>query len=429
VIRLLHGGAISTTKDQQEFEFKSRMTQQPANQRLFGESIRKFVRLESSGGIVLMVAVVLAMLVKNSPLSELYIQFLNINGTAQIGALKLEKPLFLWVNDAWMAIFFFLVGMELKREILYGYLSDKSQLRLPLAAAVGGMVMPALIYLYFNHNNAIAAHGWAIPTATDIAFALGVLSLLSDRIPVSLKVFLMTVAVIDDLGAIIVIAFFYTSQLSTTSMLAGLIFVIGLILLNRFKVNHLTAYVLVGIGLWVCVLKSGVHATLAGVIIGLMIPGRNSTDDTHSLLEHTIHKLHPWVAFAILPMFAFVNAGIAFDGMNFQRLMEPVPFGIFMGLAVGKPVGVMLFSGLVIMCGLAKLPPNMNWTHLFGVSLLCGIGFTMSIFVGSLAFQEADIGYARIDRLAIILASLLASVAGFIVLRLSCPKATVVGHK
>jgi len=369
-----------------------------------------------------MAVVVLAMLVKNSPLSELYIQFLNVNGIAQIGALKLEKPLFLWVNDAWMAIFFFLVGMELKREILYGYLSDKSQLTLPLSAALGGMIMPALIYLYFNHHNEVAAHGWAIPTATDIAFALGVLSLLSDRIPVSLKVFLMTVAVIDDLGAIIVIAFFYTSQLSTFSMIAGLFFIVGLILLNRFKVQHLTAYILVGIGLWICVLKSGVHATLAGVIIGFMIPGRTNASDTHSLLEHTIHKLHPWVAFAILPMFAFVNAGIAFEGMNFQRLMEPIPLGIFMGLAIGKPVGVMLFSVLVIVFGITKLPPNMNWIRLFGVALLCGIGFTMSIFVGSLAFQEADIGYTRIDRLAIILASLLASIAGYIVLRLSCQK-------
>jgi len=396
------------------------MAHQSKSPRLFGESLKKFVRLESGGGIVLMVAVLLAMIIKNSPLSELYTQFLNINGTVQVGVLKLEKPLFLWVNDAWMAIFFFLVGMELKREILYGYLSDKSQLRLPLAAAIGGMVIPAAIYLYFNHNNAVAAHGWAIPTATDIAFALGVLSLLSNRIPVSLKVFLMTVAVIDDLGAIIVIAFFYTSQLSITSILAGLFFVIALFLLNRLKVKRLAAYILVGMGLWVCVLKSGVHATLAGVIIGLMIPGRDSPIDTHSLLEHTIHKLHPWVAFAILPMFAFVNAGIAFEGMSFHRLFEPIPFGIFMGLAIGKPVGVMLFSALAIFCSLAKLPPNFNWTRLLGISLLCGIGFTMSIFVGSLAFQEADIGYARIDRLAIILASLLASVAGYLLLRLSC---------
>ncbi len=398
------------------------MTQPLTNQRLFGDAFKKFMRFESSGGILLMVAVVLAMLIKNSPLSDLYIQFLNINGVAQIGSLKLEKPLFLWVNDAWMAIFFFLVGMELKREVLYGYLSDKSQLMLPLAAAVGGMVTPALIYLYFNQHDMVAAQGWAIPTATDIAFALGVLSLLSNRIPVSLKVFLMTVAVIDDLGAIVVIAFFYTSQLSTASMLAGLFFIIGLLLLNRFNVKHLAAYILMGIALWICVLKSGVHATLAGVIIGLMIPGRGKRDDTHSLLEDTIHKLHPWVAFAILPMFAFVNAGIAFEGMSFGRLFEPIPLGILMGLAIGKPVGVMLFSALVISCGLAKLPPNMNWTRLLGVALLCGIGFTMSIFVGSLAFQEADIGYARIDRLAIILASLLASIAGYTVLRLSCPK-------
>jgi len=395
---------------------------QPAARSPFGQNVRKFVKLESSGGLVLMVMVALAMLVKNSPLSDFYIHFLNIKGIVQVGALRLEKPLFLWINDAWMAIFFFLVGMELKREILYGYLSDRSQLRLPLAAALGGMIVPALVYLYFNQNDPIAAHGWAIPTATDIAFALGVLSLLSDRIPVSLKIFLMTVAVIDDLGAIIVIAFFYTSQLSTISMLVGALFIAGLFTLNRLKVKHLTAYILVGIGLWICVLKSGVHATLAGVIIGLMIPGRGNTGDNDSLLEHTIHQLHPWVAFAILPMFAFVNAGIAFEGMSLQRLLEPIPSGIFMGLVLGKPVGVMLFSGMMILLGFAKLPPHMNWSHLLGVALLCGIGFTMSIFVGSLAFQEADIGYARIDRLAIILASLLASVAGYLVLRLSCPK-------
>jgi len=387
----------------------------------FGQSLQKFVHLESSGGLLLMVMVLLAMLIKNSPLSELYIQFLNITGVAQIGLLKLEKPLFLWVNDSWMAIFFFLIGMELKREILYGYLSDSSQLRLPLAAAMGGMLFPALIYLYLNQYNAAAIKGWAIPTATDIAFALGVLSLLAKRIPVSIKVFLMTVAVIDDLGAIIVIAFFYTSQLSEISIYAGALFVMGLLLLNRLKVNKLAAYVLLGIGLWICVLKSGVHATLAGVIIGFMIPGRENENEKESLLESTIHMLHPWVAFAILPMFAFVNAGIAFEGMTFSRLFEPIPLGIFLGLFLGKPVGVMFFSALVILFGIAKFPPNMNWVRLFGVALLCGIGFTMSIFVGSLAFQEADIGYARIDRLAIILASLLASFAGYVVLRFSCP--------
>lgn len=389
---------------------------------LFGESIRKFMRLESSGGIILMIVVVLAMLIKNSPVSQFYVDFLNIKGVAQIGALKLEKPLFLWVNDAWMAIFFFLVGMELKREMLYGYLSDKTQLILPAAAAFGGMLVPALIYLWFNHTDPIAAHGWAIPTATDIAFALGVLSLLSKRVPISLKVFLMTVAVIDDLGAIIVIALFYTSQLSTAAIIIGSIFIVVLILLNRFKIQHITPYTLIGAALWICVLKSGVHATLAGVIIGLCIPGRLTPDDKHSLLEDTIHRLHPWVAFAILPMFAFVNAGIAFEGMNLSRLMEPIPLGIFLGLLLGKPIGVLLFSAIAVITRLAKLPPNMTWPRLVGISLLCGVGFTMSIFVGSLAFQEVDIGYARIDRLAIILASLIASILGYLVLRFTIPK-------
>ena len=386
----------------------------------FGNSIRKFLKLESSGGIILMAVVILAMLIKNSPLSQYYIEFLNIKGIAQIGELKLEKSLFLWVNDAWMAIFFFLVGMELKREMLYGYLADKTQLVLPLAAAVGGMIVPALIYLYFTSDNPVAAHGWAIPTATDIAFALGVLSLLSNRIPVSLKVFLMTVAVIDDLGAIIVIALFYTSQLSVTSMVVSVFFIAGLVALNRSGVKKLAAYALLGVGLWVCVLKSGVHATLAGVVIGFLIPGRDNKSDSSSLLEHTIHALHPWVAFMILPMFAFVNAGIAFEGMSFSRLLEPIPSGIFLGLALGKPLGVIIFSSLVVALGITKLPPSMTWVRLSGIALLCGIGFTMSIFVGSLAFQEADIGYARIDRLAIILASLISSIAGYCVLRLSC---------
>lgn len=364
--------------------------------------------------------VVLAMLVKNSPLSQFYIDFLNVQGIAQIGSLRLEKPLFLWVNDAWMAVFFFLVGMELKREMLYGYLADKSQLILPLAAAVGGMLVPALIYLSLNYTNPVAAHGWAIPTATDIAFALGVLSLLSTRVPVSLKIFLMTVAVIDDLGAIIVIALFYTSQLSFASMIGSLIFIASLVTLNRCGVKQLAAYALLGIGLWICVLKSGVHATLAGVVVGFLIPGRSHQSDTDSVLEHTIHALHPWVAFMILPMFAFVNSGIAFDGMNLARLLEPIPSGIFLGLVLGKPLGVLVFSMLVVALGITKLPPNMNWPRLFGVALLCGIGFTMSIFVGSLAFQEASIGYARIDRLAIILASLIASVLGYCVLRATC---------
>ena len=390
----------------------------------FGESIRKFLKLESSGGIILMVVVVAAMLVKNSPLSQYYIDFLNVKGIAQVGSLRLEKPLFLWVNDAWMAVFFFLVGMELKREMLYGYLSDRTQLILPMAAAVGGMLVPALIYLSFNYSNPVAAHGWAIPTATDIAFALGVLSLLSTRVPFSLKIFLMTVAVIDDLGAIIVIALFYTSQLSVASMVVSLVFIAALTILNRSGVKHLTAYAIFGIGLWICVLKSGVHATLAGVVVGFLIPGRTNKADESSLLEHTIHSLHPWVAFMILPMFAFVNSGIAFEGMSFARLLEPIPSGIFLGLVLGKPLGVILFSSLVVAFGITKLPPNMTWPRLLGVALLCGIGFTMSIFVGSLAFQEANIGYARIDRLAIILASLISSVAGYCVLRATCKPAT-----
>lgn len=388
----------------------------------FGNSVRRFVKLESSGGIILIIAVLAAMLVKNSALSDAYTAFLNLPGVAQIGDLKLEKPLFLWVNDAWMAVFFFLIGMELKREILYGYLSDRSQLILPLAGAVGGMLVPAMIYVAINAGNEISIKGWAIPTATDIAFALGVLSLLSTRIPVSLKVFLMTVAVIDDLGAIIVIALFYTNQLSLESIVWGGIFLAALIVINRLNVRRIGAYLLLGVGLWVCVLKSGVHATLAGVLVGFLIPGREDNTVDHSMLEHAIHRLHPWVAFLILPMFAFVNSGIAFEGMSIARIFEPIPSGIFFGLLIGKPVGVLVFAGTILLLGLAKMPPKMTWSGLLGVALLCGIGFTMSIFIGSLAFQEADIGYARIDRLAIILASLICGVLGYLVLRFSQSK-------
>ncbi|NNF17129.1 MAG: Na+/H+ antiporter NhaA [Gammaproteobacteria bacterium] len=393
------------------------MTNHPDPGSPFGQAVRKFVHLESAGGIVLMIAVVAAMLLKNSPAAGWYTGFLNINGAVILGPLELQKPLFIWVNDAWMAIFFFLIGMELKRELLYGYLSDRSQLVLPAAAALGGMVVPAMIYLYFNGGDAAAAHGWAIPTATDIAFALGVLSLLASRVPVSLKIFLMTVAVIDDLGAIIVIALFYTSKLSLLALCLSLLGISALFIVNRSGVRTLAPYLIIGTLLWLCVLKSGVHATLAGVILGLSIPGRATQNATDSPLESTIRDLHPWVAFAILPMFAFVNAGIAFEGMNISRMLEPIPSGIFLGLVIGKPLGVLLLSLLVVAFGLAKLPPGMNWTRLTGVSILCGIGFTMSIFIGSLALQEAAIGYARIDRLAIILASLLSSILGYLVLR------------
>lgn len=387
----------------------------------FGETIRRFMRLETSGGLALMAMAALAMLVKNSPLSELYVSFLDTRGTVAVGPLELTKPLFLWVNDAWMAVFFFLVGMEIKRELLYGYLADRSQLILPAAAAVGGMVVPGVIYYLLNANDPIASHGWAIPTATDIAFALAVLAMLGSRVPVTLKILLMTVAVLDDLGAILIIALFYTNKLSMGALVVAVLFLLALLVLNRLRVIHLAAYVLVGTALWVCVLKSGVHATLAGVVTAFAIPARQKREDTNSLLEHTIHKLHPWVAFGILPMFAFVNAGIALQGVDLSALLEPVPLGISLGLLVGKPLGVIALSALVVLLGWTRLPQHVTWPRMAGMACLCGVGFTMSIFVASLAFQEAGIGYARVDRLAIIGASLAAGIIGYLILHATLP--------
>ncbi len=393
--------------------------------KLFGDKIRRFIHLESSGGLILIGATILAMIVKNSPLADLYMAFLNTHGTVSVGALKISKPLFLWVNDAWMAIFFFLVTLEIKREILYGHLSDIKQIVLPATAAVGGVVVPALIFVAINWSDPDSVRGWAIPTATDIAFALGVLSLLGKRAPISLKVLLMTLAVLDDLGAIVIIALFYTSNLSAFALAIASVFIAGLFTLNRFKAQSSAAYIILGMCLWVCVLKSGVHATLAGVITAVAIPGRIDINDQSSMMESLIKKLHPWVAFLILPMFAFVNAGVAFSGMDPMRLLEPVPLGILLGLFLGKPLGVFLFAALTLKLKFAQMPVGMNWTRLLGVSVLCGIGFTMSFFVASLAYQELGMGYSRPDRLAIIIASVASGIIGYLILYFAPPPKTM----
>lgn len=382
-----------------------------------GEPIRVFLRLEAAAGILLMVALVLAMLIENSPLSSLYQSFLEVTGEVRVGALSVEKPLVLWVNDLWMAIFFFLVGLEIKHEVLCGHLSDKSQMLLPAAGAIGGMAVPAAIYLALNWGDPIATRGWAIPTATDIAFALGVLSLLGSRIPVSLKVFLMTLAILDDLGAIVVIALFYTADLSTASLLLAAIAVGVLVTLNRLGITNVAAYVLVGAVLWVCVLKSGVHATLAGVVTALAVPLGRTGASHESALQQLIHALHPWVAYGILPMFAFVNSGIAFAELSIASLLSPVPLGIAAGLFLGKQVGVFGFVWLALKLRLARMPVGATYSQLYGIALLCGVGFTMSLFIGGLAFEQGGSGYARADRFAIILSSLLAGVCGYLVLR------------
>ncbi|MBR9909764.1 MAG: Na+/H+ antiporter NhaA [Gammaproteobacteria bacterium] len=385
----------------------------------FSRNIERYMHTESSAGVMLIGATVLAMIIENSHLSELYVSFLRIVGQVQIGALSIEKPLFLWVNDGWMAIFFFVVGLEIKHELLHGHLSDRSQLVLPLTGAIGGVAAPALIYVALNWHDPVGLKGWAVPTATDIAFALGVLAAVGSRIPVALKVFLMTLAILDDLIAIVIIALFYTSGLSVGSLIAAAVVLGLMVLLKVLGARGPFPYMALGAILWVCVLKSGVHATLAGVITAFFISAKIPEGQTESPSKALIEDLHPWVAFVILPMFAFVNAGIPMEGLKLSSLLDPVPLGIALGLLVGKPVGVMLCSGLVVMAGKARLPDGVSWTQLFGVSLLCGVGFTMSLFVGGLAFAEGGSGYARIDRLGILVGSGLSAIAGYLVLRAS----------
>lgn len=389
-------------------------------------SFREFFKLESAGGLLLFVAAVLAMLLKNSPWADWYGELLTLPIQIRAGDLNLDKPLVLWVNDGLMAIFFLMVTLEIKREILIGHLSRPSDLILPGAAAVGGMLMPAVIFIAFNWGNADDLQGWAIPTATDIAFSLGVLALFGSRVPLPLKVFLMTLAVLDDLGAIVIIAIFYSDNLSWFSLTMVLAISIGLLALNRFGVKNLAPYFWLGAILWISVLKSGVHATLAGVLLGFMIPLGNPADGQHSPLKHLIHQLHPWVAFAILPLFAFLNAGVAFEDFNPSRLMNAVPIGIALGLFIGKPLGVMGFVWLLVHFRIVTLRESINMQQLWGVAFLCGIGFTMSLFLGSLAFQEGGAGYSRADRLGIILGSLASGIVGYIILRRSLPRPPLV---
>ncbi len=383
--------------------------------------LREFLRLESSGGILLMIGAVLAMITANSPLAPYYTAWLELPFTIKLGDFGLSKALILWINDGLMAVFFFLVGMELKREVVEGHLSSLRRAALPGFAAVGGMLAPAAIYAGFNLSDPTAMRGWAIPSATDIAFALGVLSLLGNRVPPAIKAFLLSVAIFDDLGAIIVIAIFYTAKLSTVALIVSAILIAGLAVIHRAGVTRPTAYFLLGFPLWVAVLKSGVHATLAGVVLAMFIPLRPKTlpDGTpgRSMLHHLEHALHPWVAYGILPLFAFANAGIPLAGLSFGDLLHPVPLGIVLGLVVGKPVGILLFCGAAMVLRAASLPEGVRWSHLAGVSVLCGIGFTMSLFIASLAFEGG--GFQGLERLGILCGSLVAGAAGYLVLKVA----------
>ena len=380
--------------------------------------IQNFMKLESSAGILLILAALAALVASNSFLLDHYKGLLQTPVSVQVGGLEIAKPLILWINDGLMAIFFLLIGLEIKREVLQGELSSLDKAALPIVAAIGGMAVPAMVYLGINMGSPESLRGWAIPAATDIAFALGILMLLGSRVPVSLKIFLLAIAIIDDLGAILIIAMFYTSNLSLLALGLAAVGVVALIGLNRSGVKATTPYLLIGLVIWVCVLKSGVHATLAGVVTALLIPIKGRTAEEQSPLHKLEHDLHPWVAFGILPVFAFGNAGVSLSGIGFADLLAPLPLGIALGLFFGKQLGVFGATLLAVKTGIAKRPKGTSWAQLYGIACLTGVGFTMSLFIGTLAF-ETD---ALLDqvRLGVLSGSVLSAVTGAAVLWFAC---------
>lgn len=378
--------------------------------------LKEFVQHESVAGLLLMATALLAMLVANSAWSAHYLNLLQVPVAVQVAEFGIHKPLLLWINDGLMAIFFLLVGLELKREWLVGELADKSQVVLPALAALGGMAMPAALYVAINAHDASALSGWAIPAATDIAFALGILSLLGSRVPLSLKVFLTSLAIFDDVGAIVIIALFYTADLSLQALAVAAVAVLLLAIFNRQRVMHTAPYLLVGLVLWVAMLKSGVHATLAGVLIALFIPMQQHNNANQSPLRQLEHNLHPWVAYMVLPVFAFANAGLNLRDLDAQQMLHPVTLGVAAGLFIGKQLGVMLCCWLAIRLGWAQLPKGATWLSLYGIAVLTGVGFTMSLFIGGLAF----VGQTPFDeRLGIVLGSLFSGAVGYWVLKRS----------
>ncbi|KTT04223.1 pH-dependent sodium/proton antiporter [Pseudomonas oryzihabitans] len=365
--------------------------------------LNRFCAAEAAGGIVLMVAAALALIVANSPLATGYFATLHL----YVGGLSVSH----WINDGLMALFFLLVGLEIKREMAVGQLANWGDRALPGLAALGGMAVPALLYALVNRHDPQTLSGWAIPAATDIAFALGVLSLLGSRVPASLKVFLSALAILDDLGAVLIIALFYTSDLSASMLLAAVGLVAVLFVLNRLKVRALLPYLLIGALLWFCMLRSGIHATLAGVILALFIPLGDTETEAASPLLKLESALHPWVAFLIVPVFGFANAGVALGNISLANLLDPVPLGVALGLFLGKQIGISLLAVLAIRSGLARLPEGANWLQLYGVALLCGIGFTMSLFIGALAFPGAPLLVDEV-KIGVLLGSLLSALAG-----------------
>lgn len=381
-------------------------------------ALKAFFKLEAASGILLITAAILALVAANTPLKDYYDQLLSVDVVVAIGSFSIAKPLLLWINDGLMALFFLLVGLELKREMLVGELNQLSKVALPGIAAVGGMLVPALIYAFVNRNDPLALQGWAIPTATDIAFALGILGLVGSRIPGSLKVFLVSLAIFDDIGAIIIIALFYTDDLSLTAFTFAACGIAVLALLNYLGVVKKFAYLFIGLLVWVSLLKSGVHATLAGVAIALCIPfkGVDAEGRAQQPMHDLEHGLHGPVMFVILPLFAFANAGLSLAGLSMQDIFSPISLGILLGLFIGKQVGVMVFTWLAVLLRVGKLPADVSWSQVYGVAVLCGVGFTMSLFIGSLAFQPEE-GTGMNDRLGILSGSFLSAMAGYVWLR------------
>ncbi len=379
-------------------------------------ALKRFIDSEAKGGLILMATAALALAFENSSLAYIYDQLLTLPVSVNIGALSIDKPLLLWINDGLMAVFFFLVGLEIKREVIEGQLSSKEQIILPAIGAVGGMAIPAVIFLSVTGIDSNLANGWAIPAATDIAFALGVLALLGNRIPTAIKTLLLAIAIFDDLGAIIIIAAFYTADLSFPSLAGAAVAIAGLIALNRAGVLRIAPYIMVGVVLWVFVLKSGVHATLAGVVLALAIPLR--AGDQASPLRAVEHSLHPYVAYGVLPAFAFANAGVSLDGFSLSSLLEPLPLGIAAGLLVGKQIGVFGSIVLAVKFGIARRPDGVTWLQLYGLSCLAGIGFTMSLFIGTLAFAGPEL-MAQV-RYGVLTGSLISALLGYAVLRWIC---------
>ena len=387
----------------------------------FRRTLRKFLKLESSSGIILFIAAILALILDNTPAHTYYESLLDLPLSFQFGPIHLAKPLLLWINDGLMTIFFLLVGLEMKREILEGELNSFAKAVLPAMAGLGGMVMPALIYIMFNWGDSTALRGWAIPAATDIAFSLSVFALLRERLPVALKIFLTALAIFDDIGAIVIIIIFYTHYISLPLLFIAGVLLFVLILLNCLRVMTITAYVLVGIALWLCVLKFGVHATLAGITLAFAIPLRNSKKPGVSPLRALEHKLHPWVAFGVLPVFAFANAGVSLAEIGLRDLLSPVTIGIALGLFLGKQLGIWSVCWFAIKGGLAHMPHGGNWRGVYGISLTAGVGFTMSLFMGTLAFGPIGGHYPAMVRLGIIIGSFLSGALGYVMLRLTYP--------